>query len=253
MKITILGQGVVGRAQNAFFAGHQLVTYDPAVNKNYPRTKIAGSDFAVVAVPTDQVVRAVSRLPRKLPVIVRSTVVPGTMAELRELDSDRKLVHIPEFLHEREGGKWSKVEDVPFLIVGGDGPSLWWARNLLTGRFPGKIWECSAAEAEMVKYVANLHWAVKVTFVNEMAELCQLAGVDWENVRDAWVQDTRVDLSYTRMKGFPPGFGGRCWPENLSILIDWAWRLNHAPGFLEDVEKANDRFRRGSGAAEESA
>lgn len=253
MRVALIGMGVVGQAQSELFKAHPQTTYDPATDKHYPIRQINGCDFAVVSVGTpaqpngtinlDYVYDAVEDLPPALPVLIRSTITPGTMADLGQRYPGRMLAHAPEFLHERPGGQFSKSADVPFLVLGSDrGDALAFFRLRLRNVFPGKIHECSAVAAEMVKYVANLHWAVKVTFVNEMARICEQFGADWEEVSAAWVTDPRVDPSYTRMKGFPPGFGGRCWPKDLSALIQASWSAGYDPEFLGAVQAANDEF-----------
>jgi UDPglucose 6-dehydrogenase len=253
MRVALIGMGVVGQAQAELFKQFMAVTYDPAVNKAYPKSRIAGCDFAVVSVGTpanldgsnnlEYVYQAVEALPYNKPVLIRSTITPGTMADLQQRYPERWMAHAPEFLHEREGGQWSKSIDVPFMVLGSDrGDALSFFRNALSKVFPGRFYECSAETSEMAKYVANLHWAVKVTFVNEMARICEQLGADWEQVREAWVMDPRVAESYTRMKGFPPGFGGRCWPKDLSALIAASEEAGYHPDFLISVLTANEGF-----------
>ena len=109
--------------------------------------------------------------------------------------------------------------------------------------FPGYIHECSAVVAELAKYTANLYWATRVTFVNEMAAVAAAHGVEWGEVRNAWLQDERVHLAHTLMAGFPPGFGGRCWPKDLSALIAASEEAGYKAEFLTAVQDANARFR----------
>ena len=97
--------------------------------------------------------------------------------------------------------------------------------------------------AELAKYVANIHWAMRVTFVNEVAAVSEAFGVDWEDTRAAWLQDSRVHPDHTLMAGFAPGFGGRCWPKDLAALIAAASDAGYKAEFLEAIQAANERFR----------
>ena len=251
MKAAIIGLGIVGRAQARLFAGHELVTYDPAVHDTYPGPEIAGCDFAVICVGTPQggdghadlagFRAALQRLPENLPVLIRSTVPPGTTAEIA---AGRTWVtaFCPEFMHEREGGTWKESADVPWLILGGTPAATGFFRPILEQAHPGDIFECPATVAELSKYVANIYWAARVTFVNEMAAVCTALGADWQDVREAWLRDERVDPAYTAMGGFPPGFGGRCLPKDLAALACAAEDAGYKPGFLRAVEDANARF-----------
>ncbi len=146
-------------------------------------------------------------------------------------------------MHEREGGAWQESSDVPFLILGGDEASRDYFRPYFAGLFP-KVHECSSLVAELAKYTVNLHLAARVTFINEMDGICRAAGADWEDVRQAWLCDPRITPEYTGgITEFGPGFGGRCWPKDLSALIAATAEHSYDALFLKDVQAANDRFR----------
>lgn len=232
--------------------GHRLVLYDPAYGTAYPYEAVSGCGFAVVCVGTPEgkngkawtgyIRDALADLPPGIPVLLRSTVPPGTTDVLIR-EHPRLIAHAPEFMHEREGGQWAETTDVPFLILGGQPEAREFFRPWLAGAFP-KIHECAALTAELVKYTINLHLAARVTFINEMDAICRAFGVDWENVRQAWLMDPRITPEYTGgIAEFGPGFGGRCWPKDLAALIAASRAAGYIPEFLEDVEKANRRFR----------
>jgi UDPglucose 6-dehydrogenase len=109
--------------------------------------------------------------------------------------------------------------------------------------FPGPIHTCSAKESELAKYAANLYWATRVTFVNEFAKVCEAFGVDYERVREAWLQDPRMTSVYTQRAGYPPGFDGRCWPKDLAALDAASEDAGYHAVFLQAIAEANERFR----------
>lgn len=251
MKVAIIGsEGVLGRAQRELFAGHVKVNYDIAHDKSYPYKAIAACDFAVVCVGTPpqaggrnaylgDLLGALHNLPHALPVLVRSTVPPGTMERIAG-DLEGLVAHSPEFIYEREGGAWSKSADVPYVILGGEQEALEFFDPKLAMVYGSIPHLCDLVTAEMAKYVINLYWATKVTFVNQMAILSQQFGADWEAVRQAWTCDPRVNEHYTYMgEEFPPGFGGRCWPKDIAALIEHARSNGHEASFLQAVETAN--------------
>jgi UDPglucose 6-dehydrogenase len=257
MSIAVIGMGVVGRAQAELF--RDVVTWDTKDGTPYPYADIAACDLAVIAVGTPQggldgradltyVQQAVTALPPGLPVLLRSTVPPGTCAQLRALRG-QAFAHAPEFLAERKGGWWPSSADVPFLILGAEAGAHGFFRRTLETVFPGIIHETTLLEAELAKYTANLAWATRVTFVNEMANICAAAGADWENVRDAWLCDPRVHPAYTSMDGYEPGFGGACWPKDLAALIAASRDAGYEPEFLRAIARVNSRFRGGPGWA----
>jgi UDPglucose 6-dehydrogenase len=234
------------------FAGHDLVAWDVADGTSYPREAIAGCEFAVVCVGTParedgsadvrDLYFALAALPKGLPVLIRSTIPPGT-TDRQWIIREGIIAHAPEFLYEGGTGPYRTSTDVPWMLLGGSLEARTFFRPLLTQVFPGVIHECTALTAELAKYTANLHWAARVTFVNEMAAICEAHGGDWEQVRAAWLEDARVNPAHTAMKGFPPGFGGRCWPKDLSALIAAAGAAGHKAEFLAAVQEANWRFQ----------
>ncbi len=252
MRVAVIGLGVIGAGQADMFGDHVAVTYDLIRDCKYPYDKIAACDFAVVCVGTPQaedgradlsyVEAALEALPAHVPVVLRSTVPPGTTDRLLG-DTGRLYAHAPEFMGENVLHSWQRPVDVPYMIVGGDPESTLFFRTAFTRVFPGVICECSAMEAELAKYAANLYWATRVTFVNELAAVCEQFGADYERVRAAWLHDPRMTAVYTRRAGYPAGFAGRCWPKDLSALIAASKDAGYLPEFLMSVEEANEQFR----------
>jgi UDPglucose 6-dehydrogenase len=252
VRAVIIGGGFIGKAQARMLAGCDVTVWDEADGTPYPYTEACMADMAVICVGTPQaedgsadlagLVRALDALPDRVPVLIRSTVPPGTTN--RFAWGGRLACHAPEFMHERQGGAWAESADVPFLILGGTPEARDYFLPLLAEFFP-KIHECDAVTAELAKYVINLHLATRVTFINEMDAICRAAGADWEDVRQAWLCDPRITPEYTGgIAEFGPGFGGRCWPKDLAALIHAARGAGYEPGFLEAVQEANGRFRR---------
>jgi UDPglucose 6-dehydrogenase len=250
VTVGIIGLGVIGQAQAEMFAGYDLVTYDPLDHDEYPSEALSACDFVIVCVGTPEgpdgradlshVEAAAKELPPRVPVLLRSTVPPGTTDRL----FDRRLhAHAPEFMGENVLHSWQKPTDVPYMIIGGKPEATVFFREKFTRVFPGTIHTCSARESELAKYMANLYWATRVTFVNEMANVCRAFGVDYENVRAAWLEDPRMTNVYTQYAGYPPGFDGRCWPKDLAALIAASSDAGYGPEFLRAIEDANARFR----------
>jgi UDPglucose 6-dehydrogenase len=250
MKVAVIGLGVIGSAQAEMFRDHEVVAYDPVQHAEYPADRIAECDFAVVCVGTPQgedghadltyVEAAADWLPPKVPVVLRSTVPPGTTDRIFQ---DRLYCHAPEFMGENQLHSWQKPSDVPYMILGGTPQSTVFFAHKFAEVFPGRIVTCTALESELAKYMANLYWATRVTFINELAAICQAFGADYERVRRAWLSDPRMTECYTQHAGYPPGFDGRCWPKDLAALIAASKDAGYDPGFLKSVGVANDRFR----------
>lgn len=178
-------------------------------------------------------------------VAVRSTVLPGTTESMLipalEASSGKKhgsgfTAHAnPEFL--REGSALHDFENAPFVIVGsaeeGDGRLL---AQLYEGT--GPVHHTSIKTAEMLKYVCNTFHALKITFANEIGNICHALGIDSHQVMDLFCRDTRLNISPAYLKpGF--AFGGSCLPKDLRALLYQAKNLDVVTPLLSSITQSN--------------
>src|SRR6202034_3352165 len=95
----------------------------------------------------------------------------------------------------------------------------------------------SPESAEMTKYVANAMLATKISFINEMANLCDKLGADINEVRRGIGHDQRIGFQFL----FPgPGYGGSCFPKDVNALINLAKSLDAPVALLESVDRVNE-------------
>jgi UDPglucose 6-dehydrogenase len=251
VKAAVIGLGVIGSAQVRLLGPMVHIGYDVKSGKKYPARAIHGCDFAVICVGTPQgedgradltaLHAALRRLPASMPVMIRSTIPPGTTTAL---EAERgHVIHVPEFMSERPDGMWRESRDVPFLICGGTRKAVEWFQPVLTAMAGGPVYPCTGLDAELIKYTANAYLAAKVTFVNEMSRVCAAFGADWGTVREGWLHDPRAGISHTATEGHEPGFGGSCLPKDLAALIRVTTDAGYYPYFLTAVNTANTAFR----------
>jgi UDPglucose 6-dehydrogenase len=178
-------------------------------------------------------------------VVVKSTVVPGTTEDIVkpiiERASDKKacdhfgVAMNPEFL--REG---SAVEDFfkPDRIVFGveDARSKRILEELYQP-FNGPTLSTGIKTAEMIKYVSNSFLATKISFANEIGNICKSLGIDAYDVFKGVGLDDRINPSFFRA-GI--GFGGSCFPKDVRALIAKAEELGETPQILQAVINANE-------------
>ncbi len=155
-------------------------------------------------------------------VVFRSTLVPGTvegvLRPIIEQASGKRdgegffLCFQPEFL--REGSSIRDYDQPPFTVIGANHAQPVQRLHELFGHLPCKFIETSVRAAEMMKYTCNNFHALKITFANETARLCEALGVDAFEVMDLVCQDTQLNISRAYLKpGF--AFGGSCLPKEL--------------------------------------
>ena len=209
---------------------------------------ILGSDVSLVCVGTpaapngDQDQSAMLRLahglghalrdkPAQHVLVFRSTLVPGSVEDvvrpIIERESGRKEgidFHIcfqPEFL--REGSSIRDYNKPPFTIVGANNELPVATLRALFGHLPCDFHVTSIRAAEMVKYCCNNFHALKITFANETARMCEALHIDPFEVMDLVCKDRQLNLSAAYLKpGF--AFGGSCLPKDLRATLYMAKR-----------------------------
>ena len=152
--------------------------------------------------------------------VIKSTVPVGTTERLSEKYPHLHIVHSPEFLTAANA-----VDDFLYAdrhVVGGNKHLAHAVSDLYSSFFPNTpVVSMSSNESEAVKYFANTFLIMKVAFFNQMKELCDSVGANWENVREGVITDSRIGQSHTQVPGpdGQRGFGGTCFPKDLNALI----------------------------------
>src|SRR5215471_4681090 len=179
-------------------------------------------------------------------IVIRSTMLPGTVERvvspvLQESSGKRKGAQFsvcinPEFL--REGSSLKDFYAPPFTLVGVEDESTAALMQDLYAEVDAPFFVTSVRTAEMVKYVCNCFHALKVTFANEVGNICKAAGIDSHEVMKIFIEDTKLNLSSYYLK---PGyaFGGSCLPKDLRALNYKARELDVEVPLLASILPSN--------------
>jgi UDPglucose 6-dehydrogenase len=176
-------------------------------------------------------------------VVLKSTVPVGTNRAMRERIAQRTQVPIdvvsnPEFL--KEGAAVDDFMKPDRVVVGVSRPEpAEVLRELYTPflRTERPFLVMTPESAEMTKYVANAMLATKISFINEMANLCERTGADVNEVRRGIGHDARIGFQFL----FPgAGYGGSCFPKDVRALSALARQLGVPPTLLDAVERVNE-------------
>lgn len=181
-------------------------------------------------------------------VVARSTMLPGSTEEvvipMLERTSGKKagldfgVAFNPEFL--REGSSIKDFYDPPYTVVGADSDEPVQALRELYAMINSQFLVTPIKVAEMVKYVSNIYHALKVTFANEIGNICKQQNIDSHQVMDVFIKDTKLNISSAYLKpGF--AFGGSCLPKDLRALIYHARQLDQEPLLLRSILESNRR------------
>ena len=152
--------------------------------------------------------------------VIKSTVVPGTTESLSRKFTDLAFVFNPEFLTERK----ARLDFINSSRIVLGGYSHWVDRveELYRVRFPyTKIIKTDLQTAELIKYMANCFFATKISFMNEMRQICEAVDADWDSALDGFISDGRIGNSHIDVPGHDGsvGFGGKCFPKDLNAMI----------------------------------
>ncbi len=184
-------------------------------------------------------------------VVTKSTVPVGTGDEveriIREAAPNARawVVSNPEFL--REGAAIEDFKRPDRIVIGSDSDEATEVmreiyRPLYLNKAPLVV--TSRRSAELIKYAANAFLATKITFINEMADLCEAVGADVQDVSRGIGLDNRIGAKFLHAG---PGYGGSCFPKDTLALLKTAEDA-HAPlRIVESVVKVNDARKRAMG------
>lgn len=169
-------------------------------------------------------------------------LVKGLIAEeqaKRGVDIEFHVVSNPEFL--KEGDAVSDFMKPDRVVVGTDSEEVTEAMRALYAPFARsreKLIAMNVRSAEMTKYAANCMLATKISFINEIANICERVGADVRDVRTGIGADHRIGYHFI----YPGvGYGGSCFPKDVKALIYTAHGVGFTPELLEAVEHVNAR------------
>jgi GDP-mannose 6-dehydrogenase len=179
-------------------------------------------------------------------VVIRSTVLPGTLTDTvvpalevysgKRVGRDFGIALNPEFL--REGTSVEDFNRPPFTLIGADDEEAAGPLRRLYSHVDAPVITVAIKEAEMVKYACNSFHAIKVTFANEIGNICKALSVDSHKVMDVFCRDTKLNLSSYYLKpGF--AFGGSCLPKDIRALSFKAKELDVEIPLLNSILVSN--------------
>ena len=253
--IGIMGTGMVGGSVQRYF---QSVGLEPKI---YDKGKNLGSlelvnqaDMIFICVPTPYLVdgkgfdlsyveEAIGNAIGSKILVIKSTVLPGTTEMLQQKYPQHKLLFNPEFLTQSTADNDMKFPDRQ--VVGYTKESFTVSGDVMRV-LPLAPFEriLTATEAEMVKYFGNTWFSAKVAFANQMYEMCQALGLDYDRIKESAAADKRIGPSHLEIfhAGYR-GYGGACLPKDTRALIQMGDARGVDLSILKTVEKYNNALR----------
>lgn len=252
-KIGIAGVGMVGGALKRYFEtkpNYKLFLYDKKGEGSVK--ELDNADFIYICLPTPSnsdgscdtniIESIIKELKGNKVIIIKSTIIVGTTDRLQVEYPQHKFLFNPEFLTEQTADQDMCYPDRQ--IVGYTKRSFTIAKDILQ-QLPLAPFEriVPAKEAEICKYAGNSWFATKVIFANQMYDICQKVGIDYDSVRDMVSADKRIGRTHLEIwhKDYR-GYGGKCIPKDTKAIIHFADQNNIDLKLLKVVEEINNQL-----------
>lgn len=261
-SIGIIGQGFVGNAIYQKFKNYfSVLTYDLDKSKRTTETLVEvvkASNVVFVCVPTPMkrsdgscdisivysVLKEINSIDKDVVVVIKSTIPPTTTEKFNNEFKNITIVFNPEFL--TEANAVQDFENQSKIILGGPRKGTTLLKQIYGLVFPSTpIIKTGSTHAEMVKYFTNTFLATKVSFANEMYEICNKLDLDYDKVIEYATYDARLGKSHWSVPG-PDGdlgFGGHCFPKDLSAILRLAEDLGTTHNVLSATDQTNNKVR----------
>lgn len=259
MKIGIVGKGFVGNAvYEKFKSYYSVLTYD--LKKELSNSTIENiakkCKIIFICVPTpmnmdgscnvltvESVLKKLNKISNGI-IVNKSTVPPGTTEMFRRKFLNLKIIYNPEFLTEKNAVK--DFFNQKRIMLGGSKINVDYLTKVYSHAFPkAKIIVTDSKHAEMVKYFTNCFLSTKVSFANEMYNLCESLNLNYNEVVKNVTLDKRIGKSHLSVPG-PDGdfgFGGHCLPKDITAIIKMTDDLGTVNNVIKSVLKTNDKVR----------
>ena len=244
MKIGIAGYGFVGKAHYELLKDkHNIVISDPAYPE-YSSCLPNDVEAIIICVATParpngscemkHVYEVIETAP-DVPILIKSTISVEGWDMLVDTFPNRMLNFSPEFL--RAVSAVEDLKNMDLMLIGGNSCNFW------AKVFDIDIEIADPKELILAKYARNSFLALKVSFFNQMYDLCKELDVEYAAVAHYTGMDERIGYSHT-MVTEERGFGGHCFPKDTNALIKTAKRNNVELSILKEAVAYNKRIKR---------
>ena len=247
MRIGIAGYGYVGKAITECIQDkHEVLINDP-VQGHYADLQHADAIIVCVSTPRspagycvmDNVYEVVEKAPNNIPILIKSTISLEGWRMLIDTFPAKSLTFSPEFL--RAETAIEDFKNTQTVLIGGNDTQYWSAFFVeLLGAI--SVTTANAEDLIIAKYARNSYLALKVTYFNQLHDLCKEAGVDFEKVRKYVADDERIGYSHTNVTQ-ERGYGGHCLPKDVDAFLHQAKGYNTELSLLEKAVKYNNKVR----------
>ena len=249
-KTGIVGVGHVGNAMRDLFPDAILYDEPKGIGS---REEINRCDIAFLCVPTPMgpeggcdttaVDRCLSWMTPGT-IVIRSTVPVGYTRRMAE-KTGKQIVFQPEYYGETPNHPLADLKKRQWITLGGTPEGIEAAVRVYETVYDPmvEVRTSDSDTAELAKYMENAFLAAKVTFFNEFYEIAQAMHVDYDEAKELFLMDPRMNRSHTTVFTQDRGYGGSCLPKDMASIIHQAETLGADCSLLKAIQTRNKKFR----------
>jgi len=253
MKIGVIGLGIIGSACKFGFEklGHKTLVHDIRLGTKIQDVLDAKIIYVCVPTPSnedgscntsivEQVVYELKDNNYTGVIAIKSTVKPTLTQRL--IDETRlSICFVPEFLRER-CAITDFTENHSVLAIGTHSDEIFELVKKCHGHYPKHIVRLLPTEAELLKYYSNVFNAMKITFANEIYEICNKLDLNYSDIKNAFIKRETTKDIYLDVNDNFRGYAGVCLPKDTKALDSFVKELGLDLKLFEIIDKENDKF-----------
>jgi len=273
-RVGIVGAaGVVGRSIHRLLGDEVVTVFDPNITSNLgvdesisiSKMGFRKLDLVVICVPTNEkedgsadtsiVWESLEWLSKEVTqgtvILIKSTVPPS---ELKRMSAKfGHLVFSPEFIGESKyfTPPWKypdprNMESHTWQVFGGEKKDTTICVDIFKRKMgvDTQFFQTDIITASLAKYMENSFFALKVTFCNEWFDIAKTFGVDYNELRELWLLDPRINRNHTLVFPKDRGYGGRCFPKDVKAIVTDSMKAGYTPGLMMTTSNINNNFRK---------
>lgn len=273
-KIGICGYGVVGQGIHRLFKDQVVAVYDPYKGKSdvetYGQIKLnekeafSNLDLVVISVMTKEMedwsadtsilfdsLKWLAEIRCRGVILIKSTTPPSVLRKISE--EYWRVVFSPEMMGESRYFTpfWKypdpkNMESHTWQVFGGNKGDTSRCIDIFKRvmSVDTQFVQTDIVTAGLAKYIENSFFAMKVTFCNEWFGIAETYGVNWNELRELWLLDTRINRNHTLVFPNDRGYGGKCYPKDTRAIMKESSDLGYKPELMLAMDKVNNKFRK---------
>ncbi|MBR20009.1 MAG: hypothetical protein CMA64_07695 [Euryarchaeota archaeon] len=258
MNITIAGYGYVGQAIEFFLKEqYNISIVDPAFNENTIQSTNPDAVIICVSTPRNEqgdcdvsnVIQVINDTPREIPILIKSTISLEGWKEIEKCKGSLRITFSPEFLRAKTAIEDFKSQEfmyfsrVPEKIDPAKSGNVFWKDLFLKVNPNLSFKEYEPNELILAKYFRNSFLATKVSFFNQIFDLCETIDVNYEAVRQVVTADNRIGQGHSLVTE-ERGFGGHCFPKDNQAIVNTAKNNNVDLNLIRNSIEYNEKIKK---------